>query len=222
MKIMARMLLCVSLLMLFAGCSDPRKKTLACQKKRCTKAKWKSSFSRNLCMGLCESRYYKSYSLSGLEGRCKKGDDIACLRAGSKAKRKGGWPAAMKYLEMGCEKKLAKVCGLMGKLISRGKKGVTKDKKKGLSIMEDACGMGDPTSCASPAMQYRRDAKYKKAVALFRKGCEGDAPASCGMLGTMYRDGKGLKKDIPMARKYLGKACTLGIKAACTGLRRLR
>jgi TPR repeat protein len=71
-------------------------------------------------------------------------------------------------------------------------------------------------------MTYLRNKKFDKAKTLFEKGCKGDAPASCGMLGVMYRDAKGVKRSVSEARRYMGKSCRLGMKSACTGLRRLR
>jgi TPR repeat protein len=73
------------------------------------------------------------------------------MRAASKAKKKDGWKGALVYLEIGCKANAAEACGVMGKILSRGK-GVKKEVKRGKALMEKGCNLGDAMSCASPCM----------------------------------------------------------------------
>lgn len=215
-----RVLLSVLVLLLaFSfGCKSPKEKALACQKK-CKKMK--SGFAKRICNGFCERRAYKGIGYSKLASMCRKGDGIACFRAASIDRKKGDMTKGLTHLQAGCDQNIADNCGVLGKIISRGK-GVKKDPVKGKKIMEKGCNLGDASSCASPGMRDLKAKKFASAKSFFEKGCKGDAKMSCAMLGVMHRDGKGTPRSVAQARKFMNKSCRLGYKSACRAVRRLR
>lgn len=204
--------------LLLTGCASPQEKVAKCQSK-CSK--FKVDMVINICKGRCESEVYGEMDEGKLEKLCGEGDAIACLRFATKA-GSGRADAVAAKLQGCCDgKKVAKCCGFLGKMYSRGKVLKT-DKPKGYALMEQACGMGDTTSCTSPGLQHMTKGAYDKALKLFKTGCDADAKNACGLLGVLYRDGKGVPADTAKARTLMDKACRLGSSMSCKAVKRLR
>jgi TPR repeat protein len=203
--------------LLAIGCSSPKQKVEKCQKKVCSKLK---SHGKKLCNSVCENKYYRDFDDEKLDSLCSDGDDIACLRASTKAFKKKDYKTVANNLKKCASKKNATCIGLMGNMYKSGK-GVKKDKTKALAMFEEACEKGNYGSCASAGFIYMDRKELGRAKELFSDGCQHNARTSCSMLGVLYRDGRGVKRDVTMAKKYMRKACDLDYKAACRALRRL-
>lgn len=213
MKVSRRTLpLCVFPLLL--GCSSPKQKLEKCQ---VPCAALKSELAKEVCMSSCERTVYGDFAPDKLASLCDKDDAVACLRFAVKATDTAQVAAK---LQACCNRKNSVCCGGLGKMYSRGK--VLKlDKEKGYALMEQACGLGDGTSCASPGLEQMGKGNLKRAQELFALGCDKDSPYACGLLGVLHRDGRGVPRDIPQAKKFLDKACRLGAEMSCKALQRL-
>jgi TPR repeat protein len=121
--------------LLAIGCSSPKQKVEKCQKKVCSKLK---SHGKKLCNSVCENKYYRDFDDEKLDSLCSDGDDIACLRASTKAFKKKDYKTVANNLKKCASKKNATCIGLMGNMYKSGK-GVKKDKTKALAMFEEAC-----------------------------------------------------------------------------------
>lgn len=202
------------LAVLLVGCSSPKQKYDKCQQK-C--AVVKTDIARRICDNVCERQAYGELDADKLASLCDDNDPIACLRYALKTTDAD--KIATK-LQACCDRKTAQCCGVLGKMYSRGKILKT-DRPKGYGLMEQACSLGDGTSCASPGLEQLTKRNYERARQLFALGCEKDSKHACGLLGVIYRDGKGVPRNTAEAKKYLDKACKLGAEASCKALRRL-
>ncbi len=65
-----------------------------------------------------------------------------------------------------------------------------------------------------------------KALIYHGKACNQGYALSCGALGWIYEDDteatKELKQNLPLAKQWYRKACDMGEKSACNGLKRVK
>jgi TPR repeat protein len=75
-----------------------------------------------------------------------------------------------------------------------------------------ACGDGDGKSCFRLAV---KEPNLKERARLYEVACDSSYAWGCNNLGDMYFRPKQLGRDLAAARKYFGKACTLGLPKGC-------
>jgi uncharacterized protein len=100
-------------------------------------------------------------------------------------------------------------------------KGVPKDEKRGIELLNQGCDGGYLPACGDLAIvAYAHGGpsipkNVKKAISLFQRACEDGHNLSCVYLAGYYERGEGVDKNIPKSLEFLEKACEAGDPNGC-------
>jgi TPR repeat protein len=182
-------------------------------------------------------------SLADAERECKAGDATACTRAGdlytdaaySHKSQPTDGQRAIELYQRGCDLGDIAGCGGVGWYAMSAR-----DYKKGMPILEKACGAGDMSSCTliadqiAPGAGVARDRGVKedfaRALKLYEAACavattDEGCTSGCNSLGSIHYYGKThpssnarVTSDRVQAAKYYEKACAVGCLNSCNTL----
>lgn len=112
--------------------------------------------------------------------------------------------------DMLCDMFPADICEHLGRL--------TKDDKRALAYLADACEGGAIEHCMDTAAKYF-EGDDTKAAALWRKACAGGDARGCSNLAIMHKEGRGgLPPDDTKAVELFQQACAGGEAYGCVSL----
>src|SRR6185312_15174953 len=128
-----------------------------------------------------------------------------------------GWNTAQVAAQLRCEGGDVPACGELARsLVSAGRD--MADIRRGLVLLEGACGRDDMSSCAALGDWYRvqdDDPQHARASELLRRACERRVGSGCRALGDLAFDNG---KDVEAAIPWFRAACELNDAEGCEKL----
>lgn len=128
-----------------------------------------------------------------------------------------GWNTAQAAAQLRCEGGDVPACGELGRsLVAAGRD--RPDIRRGLVLLEGACGREDMASCAALGDWYRvqdEDPQHARASELLRRACERHVGSGCRALGDLAFDNG---KDVEAAVAWFRAACELNDAEGCEKL----
>lgn len=155
-----------------------------------------------------------------LDRACRQGDDIGCVMLADLQLDNPslGVPAkdALERLVAKCDAGVGMACSSAGRRLHTGD-GVPIDKARAVDLVARACEAGEGAGACNAAgtLLSEGDRDLSRAAVCFERACSEAYAPSCGMLALAYRDGRGVARDVDRAAQLFGKACDLGLEAAC-------
>jgi len=127
-------------------------------------------------------------------------------------------PRAAAIYSRACDLGYGDACYALGVAYQVGA-GVRASKKEARRLYRRACDMGDEVTCELFEYKFgdRRPPRStaRRETRRYAKLCSKGAPLACFRLGVVHLMDTSKSASLPVAAEFMGKACGLGVEAAC-------
>lgn len=147
-------------------------------------------------------------------------------KQGIEAFDRGEYQKAMELYQKACDNGQIEGCLLLGSMLMGGA-GIEKDEQEAMRLLKKTCNEQEKHGCL--ALKVVGESLYisqkyedkQKALKIFQILCASKEASTCNVLGEMYEYGEEVKQDKSEAKKFFGKACSLGNEEGCKNYARL-
>jgi TPR repeat protein len=146
------------------------------------------------------------------------GPGEACREAAFPLQVEKQWGRYTELMQRGCDRGDAGSCDSLGSTLTQGRPPeLPKDVKRGIALLESACGMGRQWACSTLATSLIREkVDAERGLSLLERSCDRGGIGDCGQLAFLYGQGQAPGGKSPTkALEYEVKACDLGAAFSC-------